>query len=43
MPHVLKALENTIDQCKISRTLLEKKYGCGWMCFVFFPAVRDEL
>lgn len=43
MPHTFKALENTIDHCKISCTLLENKYGCGWMRFVFFPAVRDKL
>lgn len=31
MPHVLKSLKNVLDRLKVSYTLLEKEYCCGWM------------
>jgi Fe-S oxidoreductase len=31
MPHVLQALKNVLDHLKVSYTLLEKEYCCGWM------------
>jgi len=31
MPHVFKALKNVLDRLKVSYTLLEKEYCCGWM------------
>lgn len=41
MPHVLKALKNVLDHFKVSYTLLEKEYCCGWMP-VGQPAVMSK-
>jgi Fe-S oxidoreductase len=41
MPHVLKALKNVLDHFKVSYTLLEKEYCCGWMP-IGQPAVMSK-
>ena len=41
MPHVLKALKNVLDHYKVSYTLLEKEYCCGWMT-IGQPAVMSK-
>jgi Fe-S oxidoreductase len=41
MPHVLKALKNVLDHLKVSYTLLEKEYCCGWMS-IGQPAVMSK-
>ena len=41
MPHVLKALKNVLDHLKVSYTLLEKEYCCGWMP-IGQPAVMSK-
>ena len=42
MPHVLKALKNVLDYYKVSYTLLEKEYCCGWMP-IGQPAVMSKM
>jgi Fe-S oxidoreductase len=41
MPHVFKALKNVLDTLKVSYTLLEKEYCCGWMT-IGQPAVMAK-
>jgi Fe-S oxidoreductase len=41
MPHVLKALKHVLDHYKVSYTLLEKEYCCGWMT-IGQPAVMSK-
>jgi Fe-S oxidoreductase len=41
MPNVLKALKNVLDHYKVSYTLLQKEYCCGWMT-IGQPAVMAK-
>ena len=41
MPHVFKSLKNVLDTLKVSYTLLEKEYCCGWMT-LGQPAVMSK-
>jgi len=41
MPHGRKALKNVLDHLKVSYTLLEKEYCCGWMT-IGQPAVMAK-